>query len=306
MNLFYKAVSFLAPLATIFSAAHAQDGVDVGNGGNTISIDFVAHARIAVQLLDRQSDPFFSKVSPANYEEMLQRLRIEIVDNLPRNRDAQNYPDNEAPLVKLNQNAWERKSPEDKIALAFHEMLGLLGLERNTYQYTSKFKQLLTPVHFNAPITGNEKVLFSEGFDYSRRGLTADSAVRLCNYYKKVGEDKYFSVYCKYLHKKHARPWSRYSRFENYGLKVIGVGKLSSLPWKTIYNSLRPLETPEIKVTFSDRLAALQSCTALRLSYSNSEETMWKFAQSECEVRQTGSEYYFIIKTQNPTVEGIQ
>jgi hypothetical protein len=128
-----KKVLFVLILMTMSMAC--ATGGNVGNGGNAVALEFIQSAREALQdiHLDRQS---FPELASTDLIAILEKAKVlgtneKLTVNLNNHIQevaAQNFPKEN--LILINRKAWKDIEMKAlKKALAFHELLGLAGIE---------------------------------------------------------------------------------------------------------------------------------------------------------------------------------
>ena len=146
-----------------YSLAQAQGAKDTGNGGDAYTIEFVS---IGKNILEHWEELDFTHDSPVTKEEFERTLTAEVhstTEKLYVNHfevDAKNYPfctgDEELTalyygVILINRTRWDdlRNDIVKKVALVFHEYLGVIGKNKvrfdDYYQVSaSKFEKLKT------------------------------------------------------------------------------------------------------------------------------------------------------------------
>ncbi len=85
-------------------------------------------------------------------------------------------------------------------------------------------------------------------------------------------------------------------------VRIIGVGNLANLPYKTILNSLKLGSTPsqqQIALRFSDESIAYSECFK-SLSARQNSQAYWNYDRAVCEVLREENTFFYLIRTQNP------
>ncbi len=185
---------YLLIAIAIFSFSRASAGPGSGGGGDTYAIEF---KRVAEKILETFSkDPSLSSIFPQvdlpTFREKLLSLKIETKDRLLLNgeeMDAINYPDRN--LLLLSRNRWVRisQTPGHQASLAFHELLGLMGIDDTMYKVSAKFAawqaehnypfEILSHKYYTA---GLYTIIQTKSFEKDKRDWT--------------GYTELFGVYC--------------------------------------------------------------------------------------------------------------
>lgn len=133
--------------------AHAQASGKEGNGGHPVALEFVQRALAVVQLIEEESDLLpadFARIPPTELREALSSAVVEVVNDncvpqlLPDGscRAAINYPARK--LIRVSAPAWAGTSGDLQSALAFHEYLGLIGIEKSVYYISAQLTPYLS------------------------------------------------------------------------------------------------------------------------------------------------------------------
>ena len=157
-------------ILNISAFAIAGDGSEGGNGGQLVAAAFSRAALNGVGVLEEyffvhggwcegDGSGEFRRVAPLCELKKIDLRRIIAntkVVAVPRILEqdllsgdmiefaAKNYP--EKNLIKVSIASWkDTPCTLDKIGLAFHEYLGIAGLERDSYQYSSLLREWLEP-----------------------------------------------------------------------------------------------------------------------------------------------------------------
>jgi len=136
-------------LAAPLPPATEAGGDGVGNGGDELTQEFMAALGASIDDYERMGVQFFSRVSPLRLRERLSVVKVEFVevplyDNLRQLRSALNFPSSHT--IKVNIPRWVRLRSlgADRIkALALHEILGLFGLDVQTFEISTVIYNLL-------------------------------------------------------------------------------------------------------------------------------------------------------------------
>lgn len=112
------------------------------NGGDLIAQQ-AATIVTEVVLLVESLPADFPEVPVDQLKAAVQRLRLIVRDKTFANGVETDASNNGFDLIELNGSRWGKISDRDRrLALVFHELLGLIGLEKNSYSISSR---LLTP-----------------------------------------------------------------------------------------------------------------------------------------------------------------
>jgi hypothetical protein len=84
-----------------------------------------------------------------------------------------------------------------------------------------------------------------------------------------------------------------------YSIEVWGLGRLDSLPWKTIYDSTKIGEWG-IRLDFETRGQALVACRQILQSKSRDPEYSMSYERAVCRAEEDSGRFKFLIATQNP------
>lgn len=120
-----------------------------GNGGDFIAQEFAAHGFEALKVL-KELKTLPADLSLQDLEHALSTTQVVSADKTelpgpdgkPLERDAINLPDETPPTILVNRTSWTSKklSTTDKMSLALHEYLGIVGTERNNYRISSQLR----------------------------------------------------------------------------------------------------------------------------------------------------------------------
>lgn len=138
MKMLYLIVLLLT--ASVGQAFAYVESTDRGNGGDEISQSFVEVGYKLVESL--MKDP----VAGVDTEALLQAVKATRVFSEERlvlrgtEVDAINYPDPQSPRILVSRSRWAamEKSSHRRVFLAFHEYLGIMGLDDSSYQISSR------------------------------------------------------------------------------------------------------------------------------------------------------------------------
>lgn len=116
-----------------------------GNGGDSYAIDFMECATIAVKILKKSSSDL---VDPHRLAEAIDQVTVESTEEAlildGARKDAINYPLQKR--IIINRSAWSSLPTKlDKIQLALHEYLGILGIDDSVYQVSRRVMKLFGP-----------------------------------------------------------------------------------------------------------------------------------------------------------------
>ncbi len=126
---------------------YAKKGSERGNGGEKYANQFTKSARKA----HKKAKGILSQNQLDRYEKALDDVQVFTVEHKLCIDDkdlscpgeagfvAKNYRKSEK--IKLNKLKWISLNPSEKMEIAFHEYLGILGIESGTYHVTSKLTE---------------------------------------------------------------------------------------------------------------------------------------------------------------------
>ncbi len=126
--------------------AWSENGHESGNGGHDVALEFsLLGDAIHQHLKSLPSDIIFSSQQMEGFHHSLKNTKIFIqqeplcYSNKPCQFEnslvAKNYPS--LGKIEINELRWLKLNYWKKIALVTHEHLGIMGMESNTYHYTS-------------------------------------------------------------------------------------------------------------------------------------------------------------------------
>lgn len=162
-------------------------GFDVGNGGDVYAIQFVA---LAHEVADQLDDDPLDGITAAELRQAITTTKVISVETLTLNGkpiDAINYRHASPPRIEVNRAAWDRLRYErhDRMVLAFHEYLGILGKDDSLYQLSKLLDRASVCSRSRAVITAIENLIrrscdritkddlrFVEVLDLDRQGIT--------------------------------------------------------------------------------------------------------------------------------------
>lgn len=121
-------------------AAAERSGHATGNGGQSAAQEFVS---MGYELAEWLPSRPVEGVDAAAFRRVVETTRVTTQAQLALNGalvDAINYPDANEPRIELSLNGWERMQGgrHQRVLLAFHEYLGILGVDDSRYQVSSK------------------------------------------------------------------------------------------------------------------------------------------------------------------------
>ena len=123
-------------LSTTFSYAQ-QGGV---GGGDSAELEFKAMGQGLAQRLTKDLGSFFPEVSTTAFSQAVKDTKVVMtslelmLDGSPR--DALNFPSEHK--IEVNRQKWIKLTPAKKASLAFHEYLGIMGLEHEDYSISDR------------------------------------------------------------------------------------------------------------------------------------------------------------------------
>lgn len=122
----------------------ALAGNEIGNGGDSYSLEFAAIGRKMVDKIRANPDPAIGDVEAfaraVNEAQVVTRDKVELGD---REVDAANFPS--LKRIELNRARWREYSAEEKSALVIHEYLGIAGVDDSSYQVSGSYAQVADP-----------------------------------------------------------------------------------------------------------------------------------------------------------------
>ncbi len=214
-----KLFVILALLSLPVSAA-IKDGNERGNGGDEYAKEFIRAGLNVAQILET------NPIHGVDLELLRKAIRETKVNSrvtlsLRGNEvDAINYPDALNPRILLSRTAWDRlkDSPHRRDFLAFHEYLGIMGVDDSNYAYSLRLD--------GANVCGRDIVI---------RKALENQFQKLCYHIK--NEDLYF------LRELHARynPWMGEGVFRN--LRAGDLAGLEQLRTFSYFDRLASVPT---------------------------------------------------------------
>jgi hypothetical protein len=135
------ALFFILSLATSSPSYAAKQGTEVGNGGDSYSVEFT---QIGYHLADFLLTHSISGVDAEFFRKMVASAQINSThDRLELNGnavDAINYPNAAPPKIRFSRTGWDAfaQNPSAKVRLVFHEYLGLLKVDDSRYQVSHR------------------------------------------------------------------------------------------------------------------------------------------------------------------------
>lgn len=129
----------IALLGIVLGVHTAHAGLrEVGNGGDPVEMEF---KRIAIELYSRLSLSYPKNMKPVDLEAYFEKVKTasvevgehELLDHQGKLKSALNY--RQSNRIEVNRNRWiSDHDPRRKIALVFHEYLGLMGDDDLNYE----------------------------------------------------------------------------------------------------------------------------------------------------------------------------
>jgi hypothetical protein len=167
MNPFQKSILLLLPFVSHFALGFnsSAGGIDAG-GGDAYAAEFVG---LAHQLVDMATELEHSPVDADQLKAAILETEIQTLDRVFLNgieKDAINYPSRQ--LIELSRSRWDdiKDDVVRRYRLVLHEYLGILKINDEDYQISSKFlsslrKPLATiSCHFANPLNSNDRTLY--------------------------------------------------------------------------------------------------------------------------------------------------
>lgn len=154
-----KFLSYITLTLTLLTSLSTLAGQDRGNGGGQIGLDFTQAAFRAIAALVKDRDQLpddLKQIDIKLLNESVKNTRLEILQKFDRQVDlasgatiiptetALNFP--EQGLIKISEEKWDAlaERPKFQIAIALHEYLGIVGLERNLYYLSAQLESFLS------------------------------------------------------------------------------------------------------------------------------------------------------------------
>lgn len=127
-------------------AAFASIATGSGNGGGPVGLDFLKDAKIGLMNCGADKDLTPSQYSKLNrdfYRAQIFPVAFNLCSSLERpcrfdeSFTAKNYPDDL--IILVNVVKWNQLKIDDRIDIALHEFLGIVGAEQETYGISSRY-----------------------------------------------------------------------------------------------------------------------------------------------------------------------
>lgn len=136
----------LASLAILLYSTQLFAGTKDGGGGNISEIEFVSVGMAVSTLISGPLGKSFPEVNADMFSQIVNSTHIEMVDQQlygpdQVEKDALNFPS--LHLIRVNQSHWQKLQIESKAELAFHEYLGIMGVEWNMYTVSARMAPLI-------------------------------------------------------------------------------------------------------------------------------------------------------------------
>ncbi len=216
---------------------------EVGNGGDTISIEFVRVAYDVLTILD--SNPaYLREIDRDRLAQVMSRMNVDAEDEILlrdpvtgklQPKDATNHPEMSPPQIYVSRKFWRdpRVGYTSRLALALHEVLGLLGMDLERYDFTRGFLEADL-----ARLSETKALEPIELYTYrvqGRAGLDRGEVTRLCRQYRERYGQTYYQVLCHV----HERGWSEVetSTAWRYQAVVLGYAVSSGTSSSSSYGS---------------------------------------------------------------------
>lgn len=132
---------------SVFANAKVGGGGNVGNGGHPIALDFLQSANKVVTDVNRDAH-LFPELQGINFQKILKEVKVVVTDEdllveiegKKQASTAMNFPDTNTVLI--NRSLWQQiPNRAQKLSLSFHEILGLVGLEKSgDYRISSRYQ----------------------------------------------------------------------------------------------------------------------------------------------------------------------
>lgn len=140
---------FITLIFSIFSSINVVAGNEGGHGGDTIALEFRLIGDIINQELSQLDDLKLRKLnfSKSEFEKAYKSVRVVSAPGYEcklnyEEVDAINFP--EQSKIKVNSDRWVQKNIEAKVRLVFHEYLGIIGAERDSFEVTNQLLEFLS------------------------------------------------------------------------------------------------------------------------------------------------------------------
>ncbi|MEN0058239.1 MAG: hypothetical protein AAGB31_05350 [Bdellovibrio sp.] len=274
-------------------------------GGDEVGLNFQATAAAALSYLDHSS---LSPVQLGATKAALENARYIVVDealfasvagaSYKQNSVALN--DKKTRIIYINRERWKAlKKPLEKMQIALHELLGLVGLE-GTGDY--KISSTLRIPDAQSPYP-DSRLLVTRFYDNSDKGLSPTSAIKQCALQKVAYQNQYSIVYCSYWEKRIPYTVEKGPKGKSvvkydlaYGLAIYGVGKKGgSAAWSTVFSSNSFLDEEFGSLYYDTEKEAKYACS-LHLIEALPHEPFWLNAR--CLTAKEANQYFYQIRIQ--------
>lgn len=144
---------FAIPSLLLLVGHQAQAGRETGNGGDAIALEFKAAAIQVYTAINAGQTPAFPEVNMRDFQRALDETGLVVVDQVfikGVEKDAANFPDKK--LIEISRTRWLSVSSryDRKLALVFHEYLGIMGIADSDYAISSRLLKSPTTNMTNA------------------------------------------------------------------------------------------------------------------------------------------------------------
>ena len=132
---------FVTMFLVLASVAHAKGGGTAGNGGDAYALEFTTLARIIAESLANQHIKL-ADVDAAKFSEQIEKTKVVSLEQTILNDtevDAINYPQENK--IEISRSRWKEYKGDQrkKLGLILHEMLGVMNVNDDHYQISSKY-----------------------------------------------------------------------------------------------------------------------------------------------------------------------
>lgn len=178
---------------------------ETGNGGDHKAQEFAANAKEATDILEKLNPPLVKEEVIVKLREAMASTQIYSLESLckldvitGKNQcfDALNYPDAKPSRIEVSRTRWLQMNRKDRLAIALHEFLGIIGIEKNTYQISAPFKDALDG-SLEKTSANAQKIELSR-LENLATGINEEEARNFCARESSVNADHYFYVFCEY------------------------------------------------------------------------------------------------------------
>jgi len=137
-------IVILASSQLLDTSCFAAGGIGSG-GGDSAEAEFVSIGQGIAQSLRGDLGPSFPEINQSAFTQAVNSTQVIMTSlHLQLNgddRDAINYPVDTK--IEVNRPTWIKLTPANKVRLAFHEYLGIVGVEHDAYTVSSRLQSVL-------------------------------------------------------------------------------------------------------------------------------------------------------------------